>query len=119
MAIIHIENLFLRTIIGINDAEREKKQDVRINIWLEFNADKAAVSDNIEDTINYRTLTKKTIDLVENSSFYLLEKLCNEILQIALNSSDLVEWAKVKVEKPHAIRFADSVSITLEKRKLK
>ena len=117
MAIIHIENLFLRTIIGINDSEREKKQDVRINIWMEFDAHKASTTDNIEDTLNYRTLTKKTIDLVENSSFYLLEKLCFEILQLALQSSDLITWAKVKVEKPHAIRFADSVSITFEQKK--
>ena len=66
---IRIKGLFLRTIIGINDDEREHKQDVRINLSLTVDTRPAARSDDIQDAVNYRTITKDVIDLVENSRF--------------------------------------------------
>jgi len=75
---IHVKDLLLRTIIGINDDERRNKQDVLINITL-YTDHSDAVSDNIEDVVNYRTLTKKIISLVEGSQFFLVEKMALEI----------------------------------------
>src|SRR5580658_8512151 len=66
---IRIKGLFLRTIIGINDDEREHKQDVRINLSLTVDTRPAARTDHIDDAVNYRTITKDVIDLVENSKF--------------------------------------------------
>lgn len=118
MATIRITNLKLRTIIGINDWERECKQDIVINVTIDCDATKAAKSDTIEDAVDYKTLTKRIIKEVEASSFFLLEKLAKVILNIVMENS-LVREAAVRVDKPLALRFADSVSVELsEKREL-
>ena len=116
MAIIRITGLRLRTIIGINDWERTTKQDVVINVTMEFDATRAAKSDDIKDTVDYKTITKKIIKLVEKSRFSLLEALTQAILAIALEDPKVAR-ATVRVDKPQALRFADSVSIELSKRK--
>jgi D-erythro-7,8-dihydroneopterin triphosphate epimerase len=112
LAHIHIENLRLRTFIGFNPDELEKKQDVVINLELDYPADLACASDEAEDALNYKTITKAVIRLVEEGRFKLLEKLCSDVLDLVLSHPEVVS-ARVKVEKPHALRFADSVSITL------
>jgi len=110
---IHIKDLLLRTIIGINDEERRNKQDVLINITMYTNhAD--AVSDDISDVVNYRTITKQVIKLVETSQFFLVEKMALEIVDICLANSR-VERAIVTVEKPGALRFARSVGVTVDR----
>ena len=108
--IARIKNLRLRTIIGIFDWERKNRQDVVLNIELEFDGRKAAESDDIEDTVDYKTLTKRIISEVEQSQFYLLEKLANHVLKIIMENPNVLR-AVVEVDKPHALRFADSVSI--------
>ncbi|MDP3981030.1 MAG: dihydroneopterin aldolase [Chlamydiota bacterium] len=109
---IHIKNLRLRTIIGINQWERENKQDVIVNILVEFDGTQAALSDCIDDTIDYKKMTKKIIDLVENTQFYLVEKLADTILNMIIEDKR-VEHAQVQIDKPQALRFADSVSLTV------
>ena len=116
MAIIQITDLHLRTIIGINDWERREKQDILINILIEYDATKAAKSDKLQDTIDYKAITKEIIKKVEESKYKLLEKLVDMILGIVLKHP-LVEMATVKVDKPQALRFARSVSVELTKRK--
>jgi len=117
MATIRITNLKLRTIIGINDWERKHKQDVMINIKMEFDASKSIESDAIADTVDYKVITKHIIKEVESSDFQLLEKLTQLVLNIVMEHPQVQE-ATVRVDKPFALRFADSVSIELnEKRK--
>ncbi len=111
---VHIKDLLLRTIIGINPEERVNKQDVVINITLYTDHTAAAASDNIEDAVNYRTITKQTIELVETSQFYLVEKMVGEIAAICL-ADPKVERAVVTVEKPGAVRFARSVGVTVDR----
>jgi D-erythro-7,8-dihydroneopterin triphosphate epimerase len=112
--LIHVKDLLLRTIIGINEDERRNKQDVLINITL-YADHSAAVSDDINDTVNYRTITKETIKLVENSQFFLVEKMALEIVKICL--TDLrVARAIVTVEKPGAVRFVRSVGVTVDRK---
>ena len=110
---IHIKDLLVRTIIGINDEERRNKQDVVINITL-YTDHSAAVSDNIADTVNYRTIAKQTIKLVEESQFYLVEKMALEIVDICL-ADPRVERAIITIEKPGALRFARSVGVTVDR----
>ncbi len=110
MAKIRITNLKLRAIIGIHDWERDAKQDVVINVTIDYDATKAAASDDIKDTVDYKAITKKIIKKVEASAFFLLEKLADQILKIA-TESPLVKQATVRVDKPQALRFADSVSV--------
>lgn len=110
---IHIKDLLLRTIIGVNDEERRNKQDVVINITL-YTDHTTAASDDIADTVNYRTIAKQTIKLVEESEFYLVEKMALEIVNLCL-ADPRVERAMVTVEKPGALRFARSVGVTVDR----
>lgn len=109
---ILIRNLLLRTIIGINESERHNRQDVVLNITLETDTRAAGLSDNIEDAVNYRTITKEIIEHVENSRYYLVEKLAAEIARLCL-AHPRVSRVTVRVEKPGALRFADSVGVEI------
>lgn len=112
LAIIKIKNLRLRTYIGIKEEEINNKQDVIVNAIIHYSANNAANTDNMENALNYRTITKKIIALVEQQRFSLLEKLTAEVLAVAAEHSS-VRYAEVEIDKPHALRFADSVSLTL------
>ncbi|WP_416305337.1 dihydroneopterin triphosphate 2'-epimerase [Neptunicella sp. SCSIO 80796] len=112
LATIRIKNLRLRTFIGIKDDEIQNKQDVIVNVKIQYQAEQAAQSEDIQDALNYRTITKRIIELVENNRFSLLEKLTAEVLEIA-SEHKWVSYAEVEIDKPHALRFADSVSLCL------
>jgi len=111
---IEIKDLLLRGIIGINDWEREKKQDILVNITLFGDLKAAGESDRIEDTINYRTLTKSVIEHVESVGRFTVEALAADIARICLQTSG-VDRARVRVEKPGALRFARSVGVCIER----
>jgi dihydroneopterin aldolase / 2-amino-4-hydroxy-6-hydroxymethyldihydropteridine diphosphokinase len=111
---IHITDLLLRTIIGINDDERRNRQDVLINIVLQADTRPAGASDRIEDAVNYRTITKRIVALVEGSQYYLVEKMAAEIAAVCLEDPR-VEAATVRVEKPGALRFARSVGVEIRR----
>ena len=111
---IQIKDLLLRTIIGINEEERRNRQDVLINIVLYSDTRAAGASDDIEDAVNYRTITKRVIKRVEESEFYLVEKLAAEIAAICLEDPR-VEAVDVRVEKPGALRFARSVGVEVHR----
>jgi dihydroneopterin aldolase/D-erythro-7,8-dihydroneopterin triphosphate epimerase len=111
---IRINGLFLRTIIGINHDEREHKQDVLINLSLSVDTRAAARTDQIEDAVNYRTITKNVIDLVENSRFFLVERMADEIARLCLRDPR-VDAVRVSIEKPAALRFARSVGVVIRR----
>jgi D-erythro-7,8-dihydroneopterin triphosphate epimerase len=111
---IQIKDLQLRTIIGINEEERRDRQDVVINIVLCADTRAAGASDDIDDAVNYRTITKRVIRLVEESQFCLVERLAAEIAAICLQDPR-VESASVRVEKPGALRFARSVGVEIHR----
>ena len=113
---ILVKDLHLRTIIGINDDERRNRQDVLINLILFVDTRQAGISDDIRDAVNSRTITKRIITLVEESRFYLVEKMAAEIANLSLENPQ-VERVRVSVEKPGALRFARSVGITIERSK--
>jgi len=111
---IQIKDLLLRTIVGINKEERRSRQDVLINITLYSDTWAAGASDEIEDAVNYRTITKRVIKRVEESSFYLVEKMAAEIAAICLQDPR-VGAVDVRVEKPGALRFARSVGVEIHR----
>jgi D-erythro-7,8-dihydroneopterin triphosphate epimerase len=113
MGTISVKNLRLKTIIGFNPEERVTRQDVVINYELQFDTKKAEESDRIEDTVDYKKINKEIIGVVEKSNYNLLEKLTHEILDILRRDTRII-YAKVEVDKPGALRFADSVSASLE-----
>jgi len=112
LATIRIKNLRLRTHIGIKEEEIQNRQDVVINAVIRYRADKAVAFNHIEQALNYRTITKQVIAHVEGNRFLLLERMTREVLDLVM-AHEQVLTAQVEIDKPHALRFADSVSITL------
>lgn len=111
---ILIRDLLVRGIIGLNDWEREKKQDILINLALEVDTRAAAASDDIEDSLNYRSLTKAIVAHVESSTRFLVEALASDIARIAVIDF-AADRVQVRVEKPGALRFAQSVGVEIER----
>lgn len=109
--IFRIKNLRLRAIIGINDWEREHEQDVIINIEAEYDGEKGARTDDIRHTVNYRNITKRVARLVAQSKCGLLEALGHQIRE-AVMEDERIQRVSVEIDKPHALRFTDSVSVT-------
>ncbi|WP_439185593.1 FolB domain-containing protein [Carboxylicivirga taeanensis] len=112
MGKLRIKNLLLRTYVGFNPHEIGKRQDVMININLTYQCGNEEFTDDPKDALDYRTITKAIIEKVENSRFNLLEALVRMILDTIM-SYDRVQSAEVEVDKLHALRFSESVSITL------
>ena len=109
---IHIRDLKFRCIVGINEDERIEKQDVVANITLWADLTRACHTDNIDDTVDYKSLKKKILNMAENSNFLLVEALSQAIADLCLEY-DRVEQVKVCVEKPTALRFARTVGVEI------
>ena len=114
MDIIEIDNLRLRCIIGFSEHERKDKQDVIINLRIGADMRRAGVTDNPDDALNYRTVTKAIIKQVEASQYTLVEKLATEIARICVVEHG-AGWVQVRVHKPGALRFSDSVGVVIER----
>ena len=116
MARIRVKDLRLRTYIGIKEEEINNKQDVLINLTILYPAVDAVEVNDIEHALNYRTITKRIISHLENGRFSLLEKLTQDVLNIACEHH-WVTYAEVEIDKLHALRYADSVSMTMSWRR--
>ena len=110
--IIEIKDLLVRGVVGLNEDERRKRQDILVNLALVTDIRAAAASDDIKGVCNYRSVSKSIIRMVEASSFFTVEKLATEIAHLILEQNP-VEEVTVSVEKPGALRFARSVGVTI------
>mgnify|MGYP003389598257 FL=1 len=110
--IIYIKDLRIKTIIGIFDWERKVKQEVSIDMEFPFDCKKAAATDSIEDTIDYKAITKGVIKFVEDSSFQLQETLAESIASLVKNEYG-VKSIKLRVSKPGALRGAKDVGLII------
>jgi FolB domain-containing protein len=113
---IIITNLSVRGIIGVHSDERQQPQGIVINVILFTNTKNAGQSDNIEDTVSYSAVAKKIRTHAENAQRFTVEALAEDIARICLEESR-VQKVLVRVEKPRAIRFADSAGVEIERRK--
>jgi len=116
MDIIFIENLLIRGIIGVSDRERANPQDIVVSIRLETDISQCGQSDDIEESVNYRTVAKKIISHVEQTARFTVEALATDIAQICLGFSR-VESVTVRIEKPGAVRFSESVGVEIRRTK--
>ncbi len=110
---VRIKNLLLRAYIGIKEEEINNQQDVLINVELTYDAAQAIHQNEIDAALNYRTITKQIIAHVDGNRFALLERLTHEVLSIVMEHGAVL-WARVEIDKPHALRYAESVSVCLE-----
>jgi D-erythro-7,8-dihydroneopterin triphosphate epimerase len=111
---ILIRDLLVRTVIGVHDWERKVRQDVVINIEMEVDSRLAGQSDDFQDAVDYRAIAKRVIEYVQASDFHLVETLAQGVASLCLEDKR-VERARVRVEKPGALRFARSVGIEIER----
>ena len=114
MDIVFIHDLQVETVIGIYDWERKIRQTISLDIEMATDISKAAKSDDIEDTLSYKTVAKRLIEFSEQSEFELVEALAEKICSIILDEFS-VPWVKLTLHKPGAVRGSKSVGVMIER----
>ncbi len=114
MDIIFISDLRIETIIGIYDWERVVRQTVSLDLEMAADIRKAAATDSIDDTLNYKAVAKRLIDFVGTSEFQLVETLAESIAAIVLDEFN-VPWLRLKLRKPGAVRGSRDVGVMIER----
>ena len=113
---ILIQDLLLRCVLGVNPEERGKRQDVVLNVTLWVDLSLPGRTDRIEDTLDYKSLKKGLVRLVEGSSFCLVEALAEAAARLCLEAPR-ARAVTVRVDKPGALRFARSVAVEIHRRR--
>lgn len=113
---VFIKDLLVRGIIGVNDWEREKPQDILINIAISADLSTAGETDDISDSVNYKTIAKKAQAKAETAQRLTVEALAGDIAKLCLEEPGVLK-VRVKIEKPNAVRFARSVGVEVERSK--
>ena len=111
---IFLHGLKIDTVVGIWDWERKIRQTVIIDLEMSADIRKAAASDSIEDTLNYKGVAKRVIEFVSESDFHLIETLAERVATVIMTEFD-VAWVRVKANKPGAIRGAADVGVLIER----
>jgi dihydroneopterin aldolase len=114
MDIIFLRGLAIETIIGIYDWERETLQTVVLDLEMAWDIAPAAASDSIEDTLDYKAVSKRVIGFVEESRFFLVETLAERVARIILDEFR-VPWVRLTLNKKGAIRGASDVGVLIER----
>jgi len=112
--IIYLNDLRIDTIIGIFDWERRVKQTVSIDVEMATDIRRAAQSDTIEDTLDYKAVAKRLIDFVAGSEFQLVETLAERVAQLLLEEF-AIPWLRLRINKTGAIRGARDVGVLIER----
>jgi dihydroneopterin aldolase len=111
---IFLRGLAVDCIIGFIDWERRVKQTVVIDLEMSIDCRRAAIRDDVADTLNYKTVAKRLIAFVQESKFNLVETLVEQIANLVLAEFG-VEWVRVTLSKPGAIRGSRDVGVTIER----
>lgn len=113
---IFLTELKIETVVGIWEWERKIRQTVSIDLEMGADIRRAAASDDIEDTLNYKGVAKRVQQFVADSAFQLVETMAEKIAEIILAEFD-VPWVQVRVSKPGAIRGARDVGVLIRREK--
>jgi len=116
MDIIYLNELRVDTVIGIYDWERRTKQTIILDIEMATNIKKAADSDDIKDTLNYKAVAKRLIAYIGETEFELVETLAEKIAEILLHEFN-IPWCKIRLNKRGAVRGVRDVGIVIERGK--
>jgi dihydroneopterin aldolase len=114
---IFLQDLKVETIVGIWDWERKIRQTVSIDIEMAADVAKAAETDNIEGTLNYKAVAKRVQQFVGDSEYQLVETLAEKIAETILTEFDIA-WIQLRVSKPGAIRNAKNVGVVIRRHKV-
>ncbi len=114
--VIFLRGLTAECIIGFIDWERQVKQTVVLDLTLPVDCTRAAASDAVEDTVDYKQIAKRTLAFVEASQFKLVESLAHKLAMLLLAEFGL-EWVRISVNKPGAIRSSRDVGVTIQRRR--
>jgi dihydroneopterin aldolase len=114
--LVFVENLTVETVIGIFDWEREIRQAVSLDLEMEFDIRRAAASDSIEDTLDYKAVSKRLIRFIEQSEYQLVETLAEKCAGIVLAEFP-VSQLRLKLSKPGAVRGSSAVGVIIERSK--
>lgn len=114
MDIIYLTDLRIKTVIGVYDWEREIKQELVFDLEMGSDIRVAAASDDINDTLDYKSVAKRVIEYVEASSFQLVETLAERIAAIILDEFN-VPWIRLRLNKQGAVRGARDVGVLIER----
>ena len=114
MDIIYLRDLKINTKIGIYSWERQVRQTIVFDLEMATDISKAAHSDCIDDTLNYKAVAKRLIDFIGNSEFALVETLAEQITQIVLTEFG-IQWVRLRLNKKGAVRGARDVGIIIER----
>lgn len=114
MDIIYLHDLRIDTVIGVFDWERRIRQTVILDLDLSADIRRAATSDNLDDTLNYKAVAKRLIDFVGHSEFQLVETLAERIAELVLDEF-AVQWLRLRVNKLGALRGARDVGVVIER----
>ena len=114
MDIVFVEDLRIETVIGIYDWERKIRQTVALDLEMAFDNRKPAATDKIEDTLDYKAVSKRLVAFVEGSRFELVETLAEKCAQI-IRDEFRVPWLRLKLSKPGAVRGSKAVGVIIER----
>ena len=115
MDIIFLDGLRIDTVVGIYKWERQIKQQVIFDIEMSADIAKAAASDHVDDTLDYKAVAKRVIEFVGQSEYRLVETLAENVAQLIIKEFK-VNWIKLKLNKQGAIRGAQDVGVVIERR---
>lgn len=113
---VFIKDLLVRAVIGVRAWEREKPQDILINVTVYTDTLRAAETDDIADCVDYSALAKRIQARAETAKRLTVEALANDLAKLCLETP-LVKKAVVRVEKPGAVKFAKSVGVEIERKR--
>jgi 7,8-dihydroneopterin aldolase/epimerase/oxygenase len=112
--IVYIRELQVQTVIGIYDWEREVRQAVCLDLEMGTDIREAAATEDIENTLNYKSVSKRLIAFIEGSEFLLVETMAEEVAQLVMQEFG-VRWLRLRLGKPGAIRGARDVGVMIER----
>ena len=118
MDIVYINDLKIDTIIGIYDWEREVRQTISLDLEMGTDIRQAAATEDIQYTLNYKAVSKRLIDFIEGSKFFLVETMAEQVAEI-VREEFKVPWLRLRIGKPGAIRGARDVGIVIERGSVK
>ena len=114
MDIVFIRGLKAKAVIGVFDWEKQIRQNLVLDLDLRADVAHAAASDTLEDAVDYKAISQRVVEFVEDSQYQLVESLAEAVARI-VREEFAVGWVRVRIAKPFAVRTAQEVGVVIER----